>query len=134
MKKEKMKVMAYILLFAGYTYHSGSSSSVVLNCHSYLGDYCTICNDSYFLNIENSCSLVCKSGYFKVSVSPTSPTPKKIDKCISSCHHLIPHCLKCTNLIKCTECKEGKYLHLDRCVDSCPEGFFKYQNPSTGAL
>ncbi|EGV91440.1 R-spondin-3 [Cricetulus griseus] len=57
------------------------------------------------------CLSSCPSGYYGTRY----PDINKCTKCKADCD-------TCFNKNFCTKCKSGFYLHLGKCLDSCPEG------------
>ncbi|XP_031236562.1 R-spondin-3 [Mastomys coucha] len=85
-------------------------------CSDYNG--CLSCKPRLFFVLERIgmkqigvCLSSCPSGYYGTRY----PDINKCTKCKADCD-------TCFNKNFCTKCKSGFYLHLGKCLDSCPEG------------
>ncbi|XP_027704383.1 R-spondin-3 [Vombatus ursinus] len=85
-------------------------------CSDYNG--CLSCKPRLFFVLERNgmrqigvCLSSCPSGYY----GTRSPDINKCTKCKADCD-------TCFNKNFCTKCKNGFYLHLGKCLDTCPEG------------
>uniref|UniRef100_A0A8D0GTC8 R-spondin-3 n=1 Tax=Sphenodon punctatus TaxID=8508 RepID=A0A8D0GTC8_SPHPU len=85
-------------------------------CSDYNG--CLSCKPRLFFVLERIgmkqigvCLSSCPSGYF----GTRSPEINKCAKCKTDCE-------TCFNQNFCTRCKSGFYLHIGKCLESCPEG------------
>ncbi|XP_004702112.1 R-spondin-3 [Echinops telfairi] len=85
-------------------------------CSDYNG--CLSCKPRLFFVLERIgmkqigvCLSSCPSGYYGIRY----PDINKCTKCKADCD-------TCFNKNFCTKCKSGFYLHLGKCLDTCPEG------------
>uniref|UniRef100_F6USY9 R-spondin-3 n=1 Tax=Ornithorhynchus anatinus TaxID=9258 RepID=F6USY9_ORNAN len=85
-------------------------------CSDYNG--CLSCKPRLFFVLERIgmkqigvCLSSCPSGYFGTRY----PDINKCTKCKAECE-------TCFTRTFCTKCKNGYYIHMGKCLDSCPEG------------
>ncbi|XP_047448534.1 proprotein convertase subtilisin/kexin type 5b isoform X2 [Mugil cephalus] len=69
---------------------------------------CLSC-DSEFLLLDHSCRTFCPQTYYVHE---------------KECRQCPTHCLECNREGLCEKCSEYYFLHADKCVDDCPEGYF----------
>uniref|UniRef100_A0A3B3XRH8 Uncharacterized protein n=1 Tax=Poecilia mexicana TaxID=48701 RepID=A0A3B3XRH8_9TELE len=95
---------------------SGCQQSGCLTCSDYNG--CLSCKPRLFMHLERIgmkqigvCMTSCPPGFY----GTRSPERNTCTKCRSECD-------SCFNKNFCTRCRAGFYLHLGKCLDSCPVG------------
>uniref|UniRef100_A0A3B3YYY4 R-spondin Fu-CRD domain-containing protein n=1 Tax=Poecilia mexicana TaxID=48701 RepID=A0A3B3YYY4_9TELE len=121
--KERLRFVFWIwleLTFEGLVSMAGGSSgcqqSGCLTCSDYNG--CLSCKPRLFMHLERIgmkqigvCMTSCPPGFY----GTRSPERNTCTKCRSECD-------SCFNKNFCTRCRAGFYLHLGKCLDSCPVG------------
>ena len=114
------------------TFNNGAD--ICLKCH----DSCSTCSNSsqndcmscsstqqitkYFQN--NQCFVNnCPPGFY--NIPPVNGDRQGL------CGPCIVGCSTCTQNTGCSACRATYYLHLNTCVQACPNGFLKIENPAT---
>uniref|UniRef100_A0A8C6WYI9 R-spondin 3 n=1 Tax=Neogobius melanostomus TaxID=47308 RepID=A0A8C6WYI9_9GOBI len=95
---------------------SGCQQGGCLTCSDYNG--CLSCKPRFFMHLERIgmkqigvCMTSCPPGFYDIR----SPERNTCTKCRSECD-------SCFNKNFCTRCRPGYYLHLGKCLESCPDG------------
>uniref|UniRef100_A0A8C6Q3I3 Proprotein convertase subtilisin/kexin type 5b n=1 Tax=Nothobranchius furzeri TaxID=105023 RepID=A0A8C6Q3I3_NOTFU len=68
--------------------------------------------------------LSCQSPFLLLDHSCLSSCPEEFYRNNTECHHCPDHCRECNQDGLCKKCAEYYFLHVDECVDDCPEGYF----------
>ncbi|CAL1610699.1 unnamed protein product [Knipowitschia caucasica] len=94
----------------------GCQQGGCLTCSDYNG--CLSCKPRFFMHLERNgmkqigvCMTSCPPGFYDIR----SPERNTCTKCRSECD-------SCFNKNFCTRCRPGYYLHLGKCLETCPDG------------
>jgi hypothetical protein len=119
-------------------------------CKECSGEFtCTSCKSGYLYDYTNSkCVQSCPLGFYPDNNNcvPCNASCKECHNASSCwtcnskyysygfgqlCGPCMDGCLSCTNNYSCTSCVPGRYLSGAKCLESCPDGFYKDDNQNT---
>jgi len=87
---------------------------------------CSSCEDKFiFFSLKNQCLFECPKGYYKKKNEKSNLTLKDSQNYCQNCKK---GCLTCSSEEYCYNCEENYLSHKNKCLETCPDGFFPDYN------